>query len=104
MIDQKMTMNQRIAFFLKTNRKIIFVRSVNHDLTKLLSHILEIDNIEKYLIAAYSKLKENIFGSDIAKDVWTRVQYLIIKPGIKKIWNGYRDFLSPNQNIIVRLI
>ena len=27
--------------------------------------MLEIDNIEKYLIVVYSKLKENIFGADI---------------------------------------
>ena len=66
--------------------------------------IFEIDNIEKYLIAVYSKLKENIFDSDIAEDACTQVQYLIIKPGIKKIWNGYGGFLLPNQNIIVRLI
>ena len=66
--------------------------------------IFEIDNIERYLIAVYSKLKENIFGSDIVENICTQVQYLIIKPGIKKICNGYGDFLSPNQNMIVRLI
>ena len=33
--------------------------------------ISEIDNIEKYLIVVYSKLKENIFGSDIAEDYQT---------------------------------
>ena len=54
--------------------------------------MLEIDNIEKYLILVYSKLKENIFGADIAKNICTQVQYLIIKPGIKKIWNGYGGF------------
>ena len=66
--------------------------------------IFEIDNVKKYLIALYSKLKENIFGSDIAEDICTQVQCLFIKPGIKKIWNGYGGFLLLNQNIIVRLI
>ena len=46
--------------------------------------MLEIDNIEKYLIVVYSKLKENIFGSDIAEDICIHSQHLIIKLGIKK--------------------
>ena len=46
--------------------------------------ISEIDNIEKYLIVVYSKLKENIFGSDFAEDICIHSQYLIIKLGIKK--------------------
>ena len=43
-----------------------------------------IDNKEKYLIAVYSNLKENIFGSNIAEGIWIQAQYLIIKLGIKK--------------------
>ena len=54
--------------------------------------IFEIDNIERYLISVYSKLKENIFGSDNAEDICTLVQYLIIKLGIKKCGMGIAVF------------
>ena len=54
--------------------------------------IFETDNKEKYLIAVSSKLKENIFGSDIAEDICTQVQYFIIKPGIKKSGMGMAAF------------
>ena len=59
--------------------------------------MLKIDNIEKYLIVVYSKLKENVFGADIAKNICTQVQYLIIKPGIKKIWNGCGGFFHTSS-------
>ena len=46
--------------------------------------IFEIGNIEMYLIAVFSKLKEKYFRSDIGEDICTQMQYLIIKLAIKK--------------------
>ena len=56
--------------------------------------IFEIGNIEMYLIAVFSKLKEKYFRSDIGEDICTQMQYLIIKLAIKKIWNGYGRVLT----------
>ena len=114
-------------FFFKTNRKIVFVRSVNYDLTKLLNlkhkaktkkkksfekwfflsnenfDIFEIDNIEKYLIPRLFKAKRKYFWFRYYRRYWQTRTIPHYQTGDKKIWNEYGDFLSPNQNIILRL-
>ena len=49
-------------------------------------YIFEIGNIEMYLIAVFSKLKEKYFRSNIGEDICIQMQYLIIKLAIKKIY------------------
>lgn len=50
--------------------------------------ISEIDNSEKQLNPVYSKLKKILFGSDVT-DIFTGIQYIMIKLSRKKIQKMY---------------
>ena len=50
--------------------------------------ISEIDNSEKQLNPVYSKLKKILFGSDVI-DIFTGIQYIMIKLSRKKIQKMY---------------
>ena len=50
--------------------------------------ISEIDNSEKQLNPVYSKLKKILFGSDVT-DIFTGIQYIMIKVSRKKIQKMY---------------
>ena len=50
--------------------------------------ISEIDNNEKQLNPVYSKLKKILFGSDVT-DIFTGIQYIMIKLSRKKIQKMY---------------
>lgn len=50
--------------------------------------ISETDNSEKQLNPVYSKLKKILFGSDVT-DIFTGIQYIMIKLSRKKIQKMY---------------
>ena len=54
--------------------------------------ISEIDNSEKQLNPVYSKLKKILFGSDVT-DIFTGIQYIMIKLSRKKIQKYFSHFV-----------
>lgn len=54
--------------------------------------ISEIDNSEKQLNPVYSKLKKILFGSDVITDIFTGIQYIMIKLSKEKNQKMYFSY------------